>query len=74
VSKSNRPFIKAVPVAVEPKKHYTIKSAAARHSVAIWHVRTLIWSGALPVVKAGKRFVISAEALDRHFAEAEMAV
>jgi excisionase family DNA binding protein len=59
----------STPSAVEPK-HLTIKAAAQRHSCAIWYIRSAIWSGTLPAIKAGKRYLVSAASLDKHFAEA----
>jgi excisionase family DNA binding protein len=50
---------------MERKRWLTLKQAAAYMSVSLYFIRDSIWSGRLPYVRAGKRFVVDAEDLDR---------
>lgn len=44
----------------------TIKAAAAYLSVAIWHVRELIWQKEVHAIRMGRRFVIDRASLDKY--------
>jgi excisionase family DNA binding protein len=50
---------------MERKRWLTLKEAAAYLSVTLYFIRDSIWSGRLPYLRAGKRFVVDAKDLDR---------
>lgn len=43
----------------------TIPQAAAYLASRVWTIRSLIWSGELPRIRAGKRFLLDRADLDR---------
>jgi excisionase family DNA binding protein len=46
------------------KRWLTVKEAATYLSVTVYCIRDAIWSGDLPFLRAGKRFVVDARDLD----------
>jgi excisionase family DNA binding protein len=50
---------------MERKRWLTLKEAATYLSVTVYFVRDAIWSGRLPYLRAGKRFIVDAQDLDR---------
>ncbi len=58
----------SVPRSAQPKA-LTIPAAARYISSSVKFVRTLIWSRQIKYVKAGRRFVITREELDRWLTE-----
>jgi excisionase family DNA binding protein len=48
-----------------PPRLLTIPQAAEYLSATVWYVRTLLWHGTLPFVRAGKRHLIDIRDLDR---------
>jgi excisionase family DNA binding protein len=53
--------------AVEPDQRWLdVKAAAAHVGATVSFIRTLIWDGAIPYVRAGKKFVIDRADLDSY--------
>ena len=52
-------------ISIPSKRWMTVKEAAAYLSVAVYTIRDAVWSGGLPFVRAGKRFVFDQQDLDR---------
>jgi excisionase family DNA binding protein len=52
-------------------KALTVKGAADYLSCSVKHIRRLIWKRELRYVKAGRRFVIATEELDRWLRESQ---
>ena len=50
--------------AAEPRRYLRILEAAEYMNTTPWQVRTLIWSGAIPVIRIGKRNVLDRCDLD----------
>jgi excisionase family DNA binding protein len=50
---------------IPSKRWLNVNEAAAYLSVAVYTIRDAVWSGALPFVRAGKRFVFDQQDLDR---------
>ncbi len=50
---------------MERKRWLNVREAAAYLSVTVYFIRDKIWSGRLPYLRAGKRFIVDAQDLDR---------
>lgn len=63
----------AKPVAAVAPRYLTIPQSAAYTATTVWYIRCRIWDGTLNARRAGKRFVIACEELDRFMATLESA-
>jgi excisionase family DNA binding protein len=52
---SKQKYVQMTTMPTIPKRHYTIEEAAIYLGRTVWSVRELIWGGALPSVKVGRR-------------------
>jgi len=50
---------------IPTKRWLNVNEAAAYLSVTVYTIRDGVWSGGLPFVRAGKRFVFDQQDLDR---------
>ena len=50
---------------IPTKRWLTVKEAAAYLSIPIYTVRNAVWSGNLPYLRAGKRYVFDSQDLDK---------